>query len=77
MAQWILKANGNVVPRRTLRPLTITEESSDMELKKRLLFDELIERRWGREISAPPTPTPKMNHNDFVPYEDDDVTPRN
>ena len=47
-----------------------------MELKKRLLFDELNERRWGTAISAPPTATPNKNNNDFVPYENDDETPR-
>ena len=47
-----------------------------MEVKKRLFFDELIERIWETAISAPPTPTPNKNNNDFVPYEDDDETPR-
>ena len=42
MAQWILKANGNVVPRRSVRPLSKSELMSEMEIKKRQLFDELI-----------------------------------
>jgi hypothetical protein len=53
MAQWILKANGRVVPRRSHRPLTIDEEHSEHERQKRQLFDRLIERRWGTSISGP------------------------
>ena len=53
MAQWILKANGRVVPRRSLRPLKVDELHSPVELKKREVFDELIKRRWG----SPMTPS--------------------
>ena len=45
MAQWVLKANGNVVPRRTLRPLHVDELQNPTETKKREAFDVLIERR--------------------------------
>jgi len=47
MAQWILKANGEVVPRRTHRPLHVAELHSPEEIKKRDLFDKLVEKRWG------------------------------
>jgi hypothetical protein len=50
MAQWILKANGRVVPRRTCRPLSVAERHSPEELRKRTIFDGLIERRWGTSI---------------------------
>ena len=53
MAQWILKSNGNVVPRRTLRPLKTEELHNSVEQKKREVFDALIERRWGTAIKAP------------------------
>ena len=53
MAQWILKANGRVVPRRSLRPLKVDELHSPVELKKREVFDELVQRRWG----SPMTPS--------------------
>ena len=46
----ILKANGNVVPRRSPRPLTVAELHSPTELKKREVFNMLIERRWGNAI---------------------------
>jgi hypothetical protein len=73
MAQWLLKANGNVVPRRTSRPLHIAELHSPTEAKKRETFDALIERRWGTSINPPPaSPEPE----DFEEYSDDDEEPR-
>ena len=53
MAQWILKANGEVVPRRTLRSLKPEEIHSPIEQKKRDLFDELITCRWGTSLTPP------------------------
>ena len=35
MAQWILKANGRVVPRRSLRPLKVDEIHSPVEINKK------------------------------------------
>ena len=49
MAQWILKANGRVVPRRSLRLLKVDEIHSPVDIKKRQVFDKLIERRWGTQ----------------------------
>ena len=56
MAQWVLKANGKVMPQRSLRPLTIAEHHSPVEHKKRDVFDALIERRMGTSINPPPAP---------------------
>ena len=72
MAQWILKANGRVVPRRTLRPLTPAELSSETEVEKRRIFDNLITKRWGTSALAAPV-EPK---DEFVEYEDDVEEPR-
>jgi hypothetical protein len=69
MAQWVLKANGNVVPRRTHRPLRVAEIHSPSEEKKRQVFDALIERRWGTSMS-PPKVDPEVKP-DMEPYEDD------
>ena len=66
MAQWILKANGRVVPRRSLRPLKVDELHSPVEIKKREVFDELIKRRWG----SPMTPSNTQQQNIFEKYED-------
>ena len=71
MAQWVLKANGNVVPRRTARPLTVAENHSATELKKRGTFDALVEKRWGTSMSPPPVPKDD-NESVFDEYEDDD-----
>ena len=66
MAQWILKANGGVVPRRSLRPLKVDEIHSPVEIKKREVFDELIQRRWGTPMTQPNTQQPKA----IEKYED-------
>ena len=66
MAQWILKANGRVVPRRSLRPLKVDEIHSPVEIKKREVFDELIKRRWGTPMTPSNTQQPKA----FKKYED-------
>ena len=73
MAQWILKANGKIVPRRTVRPLNAIEISSETEIKKRSIFDQLIGKRWGSSVNPPNEPPPQ---DDFVEYEDDDEEPR-
>ena len=66
MAQWILKANSRVVPRKSLRPLKVDEIHSPVEIKKREVFDELIQRRWGSQI----TPSNTQQKNVFKKYED-------
>ena len=75
MAQWVLKANGNVVPRHTARPLTVAETHSTMELKKRGTFDALVEKQWGTSMSPPPVP---RDDTELVSdeYEDDDEDKR-
>lgn len=67
MSQWVLKSNGRVVPTRNVRPLKTEELHSPVEIKKRKVFDELIERRWGNSINPP-----KIQERDFDKYEDDD-----
>ena len=68
MAQWILKANGRVVPRRSIRPLKVHVIHSPVEIKKREVFDELIERRWGSPITQPYI----QQQNAFERYEDNE-----
>jgi hypothetical protein len=76
MAQWILKANGNVVPRRSSRPLKVDELHSLTEIKKREIFDGLIERKWGTSINPPKVSDTETAENGFAEYEDDDETAR-
>ena len=47
MAQWVLKANGQVLPRRTARPLKFEEKHDPVETNKRSIFDVLIETICG------------------------------
>ena len=75
MCQWLLKANGNVVPRRSLRPLRVDELHSKMEQKKRDTFDALIERRWGTSITPPPV-SPSNTDDPWEEYQDEDESPR-
>ena len=53
MCQWVLKANGRVVPRRSVRSLQTAEIHSPTELKKRELFDKLIAKKLGTSIVFP------------------------
>ena len=55
MAQWLLKASRQVVPRQSLRPLMTAEWHSPVEEKKRNVFDALIARSMGTSINPPPT----------------------
>ena len=71
MALWILKANGNVVPHRSSRPLKVKEVHSAEELKKSNIFDALIVRRWGTSITLPTTKDSAQYFEDFTEYEDD------
>jgi hypothetical protein len=41
------------VPKRSVRPLNPAEIHSEVEIKKRRVFDELIERRHGTSINPP------------------------
>ena len=73
MAQWILKANGQVVPHHSIRPLHLGELTSPSEQSKHQSFDALIERRFGTSIN----PLQQLNDDDrkfgnIEPYEDDD-----
>eukprot|EP00957_Ditylum_brightwellii_P058056 4402698-Ditylum_brightwellii.AAC.1 len=45
MSEWVMKVNGHVVPRQTVRPLKVKELNSKPEIRSRNLFDSLIERR--------------------------------
>ena len=69
IAQWVLKANGLVVPRLSVRPLHQSEVHSPSEQSKRQAFDTLIERRYGNSIVVPTMPAKGCETTE--PYEDD------
>jgi hypothetical protein len=75
MAQWVLKSNGNVVPRRTLRLLKVEDLNSETEIRSYNLFDSLIEKRWGTSMNPSPETTPD-DWDPFDEYEDDDEKAR-
>jgi hypothetical protein len=77
MAQWMLKANGRVAPRRSLRPLKVDEIHSVTEIKKREIFDGLMKRRCGTSINPPKYADSKdTDDNEFSECEDDDELKR-
>lgn len=71
----MLKANGRVAPRQTLRPLQVSEMHSPAEIGKRKVFDNLIKEKWGDSIT-PPVALKEEKEKDFIEYEDDDEQPR-
>jgi hypothetical protein len=74
MAHWCLKANGQVVPRRTHRPLSADELlTSDTELKKRERFIKNIASKYGTSEIAPTFKT-TTDEYEVELYEDDDET---
>ena len=70
MDQWMLKANGDVEPRSSYQPLIVAEIHSLSKVKKRKLFNDLIERRWGTSISPPSKPVGKYDDLVLEIYED-------
>eukprot|EP00957_Ditylum_brightwellii_P003261 248169-Ditylum_brightwellii.AAC.1 len=70
MAQWVLKANENVVPRCILHPLTIAEENSEREVTKKKSFDGCIQMRWDPVVYPS-----KRNVPDIEMYSNDDESP--
>ena len=75
MAQWILKCNGQVIPRRTARPLTEEEIHSPIEKRKRNVFDNAIRHTLGDSIN-PPSAEPPPEEVIPEPYEDSEEKPR-
>ena len=72
MSQWILKDNGQIVPRRTARKLMPEEMNNPVEDRKREIFDNMIREKLGDSLSPPPKP---LKDQDYVPYSDDDEAP--
>ena len=66
MAQAVLVASSKVIPSRTLRRLSIAEVKSEVEKRKRSIFDDIILKKLGDSIRAPEKPI-----KDYVPYSDD------
>ena len=78
MAQWILKLNGKVIPSRTNCPLHIDEIHNPQEVKKREVFDALIERRYGTSTRPAKDIKDESESDDeeYEEYQDDDEDKR-
>ena len=68
MAQAILTSKGTVVPRRTIRRLRKEELYSEVEKRKRQLFDDLIRSKMGDSMRFPPKDAIPQS---YTPYSDD------
>jgi hypothetical protein len=79
MAQWVLKDNGKIVPRRTLRRLSPAELSltNETEAEKRIQFTTSICGILGDSILLPaaPPPNPMDEYWELKPYGDDIESP--
>ena len=76
MAQWILKANGRVVPCQTAVPLNIAQLNSETEKNNRTIFDQLISKIWGTSISPPDISIHTEHDKIHEPCEDEDEPAR-
>jgi len=75
MCQWILRQNGQVIPRRTLRRLKPEEISPTnvVEVNKRAAFDAAIKETLGDSIvKPPPLPPPLMDPTNNFDYDEED-----
>ena len=61
MCSWILRTNGKVVARRTIRPLNTFEKNSEVEQEKIKAFDKTIKSLYGQYDTKPHEDT-KINH---------------
>ena len=76
MAQWILKSNSQIVPRRSLRHLRTKELNKNLvEERKRLVFMDNIRVNLGDSMSLPINPFSE-DYVEYTPYEDEDGAPR-
>jgi hypothetical protein len=73
MSQWILRANGRVIPRRTVRPLNAIEIRSELSKQRRTEFDVVIHKQFGSPWKPP---SHLKEYNVLDEYEDDDEAAR-
>ena len=75
MSQWILRADGEIFPRHTARPLTDDEIDSPIEENKRKAFNESVTRRLGNSLVPPDLKSDYASHV-FDEYEDEEEKAR-
>jgi hypothetical protein len=77
MANWILTQKGTVIPRRSIRRLTLDEYSvsNEVELAKRTVYNADVRSKLGDSIKLPSKRLPKFVQQDWdaEPYDDYEV----
>ena len=66
MAQWILKANAEVIPRCLSRPLKVDELQSESQKQKCEIFNGFTERKWYTSINPPTISGIENANEDFL-----------
>eukprot|EP00957_Ditylum_brightwellii_P192437 14650896-Ditylum_brightwellii.AAC.2 len=67
MSQAVLAASGKVIPHRTVHMLTVAELVSETEKGERVIFDDMILKKFGELVRKPEVPI-----SDYMPYTIDD-----
>ena len=68
MSQWILRVDGRILSRQTVRQLTNEELWSPLEIARRKAFDAAIKRKLGDSNTIPK----KQEPEEYLPYEDEE-----
>ena len=74
MCKWILRVDGRIVPRSTVRPLTEEDNLMPNMAAKKIAFDNSIRDKLGDAMSPPPKPL--VLPSEFDHYEDMDEAPQ-
>ena len=66
MSQWILRVDGRILSRQTVRQLTNEELWSPLEIARRKAFDAAIKQKLGDSMTIPK----KQEPEEYLPYKD-------
>ena len=72
MCQWVLQPSGEVIERRTVIPLTVTEINNKVESEKQKLFLRILHKNIGISHTPAGKETPSNRKANVEPYEDDE-----
>ena len=77
MVQWVLKSNGQIVPRQTMRKLTADKLVRESEVKKHADLTDAINKKYGDSLSLPDSSIPKPKDANGTYYLTfDEVAPK-
>ena len=72
MCQWVLQPSGEVIARRTLLPLTVSEINSKIESEKQKIFLRILHKKIGTSHTPAGTEAASNRKANVEPYEDDE-----